>query len=281
MMKYLTCSIVLLAFILQSCSVEKRHYTSGYHLQWKNSKGTISLPKNETNIVTSTKEDRNKSHLQDAGVITNTSFSSFTASSEKKKGIVLLTNDPTGCDTLIMKNGTEVKAKVLEVTPTEIKYKFCNNIDGPLYVAYRYNLSYIKYANGTMDSFVNEHPPVAPSDNRNNSSYRGGYNQNNGGAFNGNNNHYPMDNYATSEYVRKASLGSLICGIASIFIPYLGVIAAIFAIVLGNKSMKFVRRDPENLWMYGRRAMAGQIIGWIVIAIYLLIFVALLISLGI
>ncbi len=261
--------LIVSILVLQSCSLEKRRYTSGYHLQWK--KGTSEL--------------RTKTEVSNNPTKT---FNTITASSEKKKGIILLTPDSIACDTLIMKNGTEIKVKVLEVTPTEVKYKYCSNINGPLYVAYRYNISYVKYANGTMDSFVNEHPPVVNGNNGgnrpNNGNYNpgnGGYNQNNGGAFNGNNNRYSMDNYAVNEYVRKMSLWSLICGIVSIFIPYVGFLIAIAAIILGTKSMRLIRKDPQNLWMYGRRAMAGQIIGWIVAAIYLLVIIGVLIALGI
>ena len=258
LLSFFTASII----ILQSCSVEKRHYSNGYHIEWKK----VGNSKNNASI---TEEQIQKS---------------LTASIEKKKNIVVLSSDSIKCDTIIMKDGTEVKAKVLEVTPTEIKYKFCNNIDGPLYIAYRYNLSYVKYANGTMDSFVDEHPPLVnyPA-NRNNipNPNNGDYNQNNRTAVNGNDTRYSIDNFAISEYVRKISLGSLICGIVSLFIPYVGLLAAIAAIILGTKSMLLIRKYPQNLWMYGRRAMAGQIIGWIVAIIYLLVIIAILAALHI
>ncbi len=274
-LKILFSFLVISIILLQSCSIEKRRYTTGYHLQWNNNKITILPQKNDATIAQIKKENK---EIKDTSLSnSNANINSLTASSEKK-AILIISSDSIKCDTIIMKDGTEVKAKVLEVTPTEVKYKFCNNISGPLYVAYRYNLSYIKYANGTMDSFMSEHPPLA---NQPTNRYNVPNNPNNGGTVNGNNNHYPMDNYAMSEYVRKTSLGALICGIVSIFIPYLGVIAAIFAIVLGNKCMKLIRGYPQNLWMYSRRSMTAQIIGWIVLAIYLLVIIALLIALGI
>ncbi|HEX7414375.1 MAG TPA: hypothetical protein VF411_10070, partial [Bacteroidia bacterium] len=189
--KYAFCFLIVSVFVLQSCSVEKRRYTSGYSLQWNNpavggantlaQNTKISLPEGKKILETPAPSKEN--------IISESSLNVLTASSDKKKGVILLTVDSIGCDTLIMRDGTEIKVKVTEVTPTEIKYKFCNNIDGPSYVIYRYQASYIKYRNGTLDSFVSEHPPIAPPANRNN----GNYNQNNSGAFNGNDSHHSMD----------------------------------------------------------------------------------------
>ena len=242
--KYFFWFFISLVFIFQSCSLEKRHYTNGYHLQWKkNVHQTISQ-----NTKITADEVKNKSRVaKDSTALTeniigsSVSFHSLAASSEKKKGIVLLTVDSTVCDTIIMRDGTEIKAKVVEVTLTEIKYKYCNNINGPTYVAYRYNVAYIKYPNGTMDSFVNEYPPSQAL----------------------NRNRAPGGNYGINEFVRKRSLASLILGIVSFFISFFGIITAIVAIVLGYKCLRLIKQDPENLWMYQKRAHAGVILGWI------------------
>ncbi|MHB8258882.1 MAG: hypothetical protein ACYDCN_09585 [Bacteroidia bacterium] len=199
----------------------------------------------------------------------------LTVSSDKKKGVVLLAVDSMGCDTLIMRDGTEIKAKVTEVTPTEIKYKYCNNIDGPTYVVNRYLVSYIKYRNGTLDSFVNEHPPIATPTNRNN----GNYNQNNRGAFNGNDSHYLVNNYAVNDYVRKKSLATLILGIVSFVFISIGLITSIFAIVYGTKCMRLIKQDPANLWMYRRRTNTGLTFAWIVVALYLLGIIGVIVAL--
>ncbi len=36
------------------------------------------------------------------------------------------------CDNIILKNGEEISAKIVEITPDIIKYKKCNNLDWPL-----------------------------------------------------------------------------------------------------------------------------------------------------
>jgi len=56
-------------------------------------------------------------------------------------------------DTIITRSGEVIPAKVLEITPTEIKYKKPSNPDGPLYVASKENVAVIQYKNGTKDVF--------------------------------------------------------------------------------------------------------------------------------
>ena len=51
----------------------------------------------------------------------------------------------------MLKNGTEIKAKVLEVSATEIKYRKQDNPDGPIYTSGVGDVLLINYANGTKD----------------------------------------------------------------------------------------------------------------------------------
>ncbi|OON68356.1 hypothetical protein [Hymenobacter sp. CRA2] len=54
-------------------------------------------------------------------------------------------------DILTKRTGDELSVKVLEVTPTEIRYKRTDNPDGPLFVVMRADVFMIKYANGTKE----------------------------------------------------------------------------------------------------------------------------------
>ncbi len=256
-LKFLFSFLITSLIVLQSCSIEKRHYTSGYHLQWKSSTRNVLSQKTETTLTKTSNA--------------NTDINSLTASSDKKNGIVLLNTDSTGCDTLIMKDGAEIKAKILEVTPTEIKYRFCNNINGPVYVVYRYNVSYIKYKNGTLDSFVNEHPALntPPNKNKDISNLN-----NNNNWKNGNNS---QNNFVENYYVGKLSTTSLVCGIVSFFISFFGIITAIVALTSGYKSLRLINNDPANLWMYRGRTMAGIILGWIFVGLIILGIIILII----
>jgi len=78
-----------------------------------------------------------------------------------KKIILPLAAQIVGCylfsqDVILLKNGAELKAKVLEVLPDVVKYKKWDNQDGPSYSESRTNIIMIKYQNGTKDIFNSE-----------------------------------------------------------------------------------------------------------------------------
>jgi len=54
-------------------------------------------------------------------------------------------------DNIVLKNGTEIKAKVLEVSSTQLKYHRQDNPDGPIYTTGTADVLLINYANGTKD----------------------------------------------------------------------------------------------------------------------------------
>ncbi len=69
-------------------------------------------------------------------------------------------------DVIVLKSGDEIKSKVIEITPTEIKYKKFDNLEGPTVVILKSEASMIKYANGTEDVMPsNNSPASAPSGN--------------------------------------------------------------------------------------------------------------------
>jgi hypothetical protein len=57
-------------------------------------------------------------------------------------------------DVITLKNGEEIKAKVLEVGLGEIKYKKADNPNGPLYTTSKTLVFMIRYENGTKDVFT-------------------------------------------------------------------------------------------------------------------------------
>ena len=54
-------------------------------------------------------------------------------------------------DIITMKNGVDVKAKVLEVLPNEIKYKQFENQDGPTFTVRKADILMVTYENGQRD----------------------------------------------------------------------------------------------------------------------------------
>lgn len=54
---------------------------------------------------------------------------------------------------IVLKNGDDIQAKVLDVTQDEITYKKHSNPDGPTYTMDKDFVFFIKYANGEKDVF--------------------------------------------------------------------------------------------------------------------------------
>jgi hypothetical protein len=66
----------------------------------------------------------------------------------------------TAQDLIVLKNGDDIQAKVLEVAQDEIKYKKQSNPDGPTYSIDKDFVFFVKYANGDKDMFS---PKTEPS----------------------------------------------------------------------------------------------------------------------
>lgn len=73
--------------------------------------------------------------------------------------LIMLVKLVSGQDFIIKKNGDEIKAKVSEITPTEIKFAKVDN-PGVTYSIAKTEVFMIKYANGSKDVFNEQ---VAPS----------------------------------------------------------------------------------------------------------------------
>jgi hypothetical protein len=71
-------------------------------------------------------------------------------------------------DTIIKKNNDMVQAKIVEISPTQVKYKKFNFQDGPTYIESKGDIASIRFANGTRETFDSpaiEKPssPVSPA----------------------------------------------------------------------------------------------------------------------
>jgi len=58
-------------------------------------------------------------------------------------------------DSIILKNGNVIEAKVTEISPTEIRYRRFNNLDGPVIVIPADSVLSIRYENGIVET-INE-----------------------------------------------------------------------------------------------------------------------------
>ena len=236
---------ILPLIILISCSVQKRKYQKGFyvsnpkqqkHVQ-KNVSGKQKKETENDNLIskTNTLQTYNSEDIDLSASLNNKTISFA------KVYLPLLTNENDSlCDILVLKNGDEVKAKVLEISPIEIKYKKCNMPDGPLYVVKKSDVFMIKYANGTKEVIKSE---AAESNNTPTNNYNGPL---------------KMHSYSILAFVFSI-LGFITYGLLSIL-----------AIIFANMAIKKIRQEP-NIYNGEPLAKAAKIIGIIMLTIMAII----------
>ena len=74
-------------------------------------------------------------------------------------------------DVIVMKDGSTIVSKILEITANEVKYKKFTNLEGPTYTVLKSEVKVINYANGEKETFegnsiVNESTSSNVQDNR-------------------------------------------------------------------------------------------------------------------
>ncbi|MFN0188450.1 MAG: TM2 domain-containing protein [Bacteroidia bacterium] len=159
---------------LYSCTMEKRVYRSGYHIEWHNRKD------NPNKIDLARKDNFNKSNDSEIEIInrkelptikSNTTSEKIAASAVNSKKLANLKPISINqkdfyckkklnphqigivedCDVLTFRNGDELEVKVIEIDQSTIKYKKCDNLNGPTFSIRKSEVLSIKYPNGTKD----------------------------------------------------------------------------------------------------------------------------------
>ncbi len=146
--------LLLIVVFISFCSVKKRNYRKGYYIDWvfKNNNNKLDDKVKQVVAVPNTKKLKKQIALNlepEFASTTNNLNEQITYLPAKK----LLLNDTCG-DIINLRNGAIIVAKVIEISETQIKYKRCNNIDGPLFVESKNNVYSIKYTNGITDHFI-------------------------------------------------------------------------------------------------------------------------------
>lgn len=160
-------SIILIITLLASCSMEKRRYSSGFHIEWKknrshqsvilSSEKTATRRTDPAETVETSKNDPQKPEEAitdkntDKFISTENNNSLSLGLKDFKHKVYTDTPGQKEYDEIILKTAEEIKAKVTEITPEEIKYKRFDNLNGPTYVIKRSDVFFIKYANGTKE----------------------------------------------------------------------------------------------------------------------------------
>lgn len=145
--------------MLASCSVKKRTYRDGYHIDWAFQK-KANTPINKTTSDKSTSSSKKviiETEYLNASKKLDLVTENFVATQKK---IVLM--DTCG-DVITFKSGDQVTARVTEITDDKIKYKRCDNLDGPVFVVNKGTVETIRYANGVVEK-IEAPVPVYNSD---------------------------------------------------------------------------------------------------------------------
>jgi hypothetical protein len=153
---YIFLGLCLLA--LNSCTVKKRSYQKGYYIDWAFSKHH----KKETNVHPLTKTEVKHETViaqkqNDPVEISVANINKITGGELRTQKRIAISPKDTCGDVITLKNADEIRAKVLEVTDDVIKYKRCDNIDGPNYTIGKEKVERITYANGYKE---NIEPPA-------------------------------------------------------------------------------------------------------------------------
>jgi hypothetical protein len=258
-------SLFALALIIQACTIEKRHYRPGYNVQWRskkevNSKLDILREKDlERNLSASPVDEKVESVTASIETPTGSSEMQFQPKLIISKTRATSRADIDICDEVILKNGDTFQAKVIEIGVTEIKYKKCNNLEGPTVSIFKSDVFLIKYANGTKEVFKEFKENDNLRHNESDELRQIGSTKSEmwGTETNGN------------------ATASLVLGIIGLCL--LPVIGGILAVALGSSALKAIERNPNRYSMSTyKTAKAGIVMGWISIAWAMFLFILIL-----
>lgn len=181
---------LVLSSIVSSCGttdhvvsgnlIQKRKYNSGWYLSSFAKKTNITTSQENADTHHHTTLTSQKLSVNNGAYEPTTSkplepdFSQTSASTGKPavshyKAInkyERLSVQENECDIIILKNGQEIRAKVLEVGQTEIRYKMCDNPEGPTFTKSKSEVSSIKYPNGTSTEIspLDDYAPAPSQD---------------------------------------------------------------------------------------------------------------------
>ena len=159
---HLAIFLFVIGTILSNCTVQKRSYRSGYYVSWNKKSNSASKVSKQV-IVKKTEALANRP-VEPAGIkqpgkqepllVSAQKLNVIEVKSRLVKSLTLL-KDSCG-DLITLKDGEEINVKVVEVSPTVIKYKRCDNLEGPTVVVSLKSVFMIKYLNGTKEIFKKE-----------------------------------------------------------------------------------------------------------------------------
>lgn len=181
-MKYII-KFVLLSVILFSCSTgkqsttskfEKRKHRKGWYVHGSSQQEKlykvdenvkIAAKRKQTNTDETFQLEESSLLMEDKVVLRQeivkeikglNPVSSFLLKRAFKKVSKINDMGVEGCDIIILNNGEEIEAKILEVGISEVRFKKCSYQDGPTIVQAKSQIFMIKYADGTKSMMSSE-----------------------------------------------------------------------------------------------------------------------------
>jgi hypothetical protein len=245
--------LILPFLILFSCSVQKRKYQKGFYVS--NTKHAKQVQKNDKikkDLATETLV------LKQTAIPVPEKEESISASVDTKPVLLLsstfieeLKAGDSLCDLITLKNGEEVSAKILEITPTEVKYQKCGVTDGPLYIVKKTDVFMIKYANGTKEVFkVDSTEPIKANEPGS-----------------------KKDKYNGPKKMHPLAILAFVSAILGIW-PLSGL-ASIGAVIFANIALKDIKEKP-NQYKGETLARVAKVIGIIMLVLTAIILIAVI-----
>jgi len=151
------------------------------------------------------------------------------------------------CDTIMLKSGSNLIGKVEEIGQTEIKYRKCNNLSGPIISIAKSNVSAIIFSNGSHEIFTEDNPAIKSNNSTNTVNI-------------------------DERLVEGFGIAGLAAGVVGLFIA--GIPLGAVAIVFGAISLSRIKKNPNKYKGKGL-AIASLIIGLVdVVAMIILLAAA-------
>lgn len=280
-------SILILSFGLSSCSTSKKSaiacpdipLNKGYKLS-SNHKNNNLLAINRTKPIRHPRSSSGKNPSIDKRIFNNSNLNDFSkvseieniqypnthefselmiASTDNKLILPRVTTAITPfetvertyqqdrCDTIVLKSGKNLVGKVEEIGLTEIKYRNCNNLSGPIISIAKSSASAILFSNGSHEIFTVDEPALQS------------YNASNTGN-------------TDERLVEGFGIAGLAAGVVGLFIA--GIPLGAVAIVFGAISLSRIKKNPMKYKGKGL-AIASLILGLVdVVAMIIILAVA-------
>lgn len=150
------------------------------------------------------------------------------------------------CDTIMLKSGKNLVGKVEEIGLTEIKYRNCNNLSGPIISIAKSSVAAIMFSNGSHEIFTVDDPAL----------------QSNNASITGNTDERQVEGFA---------IAGLAAGVVGLFIATIPLGAV--AIVFGAISLSRIKKNPKKYKGNGL-AIASLILGLVLVVAMIILLAA-------